>query len=153
MRTTQVDRMIVAMASGKWTPNERFIEDHIPDYRRRMCELRERFPGRFVSRERDRRRKDGSSYRMKDWRDVTAVADYCDVLIPQVAAHRAAIEAEFAENTDPVGFEYKGESLYLTVGQVRMLGNAFVAEALLDRYVDPWRGEGVVGDRAMGVVR
>jgi hypothetical protein len=28
--------MLAAMASGKWTPNERFIEDHIPDYRRRM---------------------------------------------------------------------------------------------------------------------
>lgn len=150
MRTTQVDRMIALMASGKWTPNERFIEDHIPDYRRRMCELRERFPGRFVSRERDRRRKDGSSYRMKDWRDVTAVADYRDVLIPQVAAHRAAIAD--AENTEPLRFEYKGESLYLTVGQVRMLGNAFIAEALLERYIDPWRGEGVVCDRAMGVV-
>lgn len=153
MRTTQLDRMLAAMASGKWTPNERFIEDHIPDYRRRMGELRERFPGRFVSRERDRRRKDGSSYRMKDWRDTHATADYRDVLIPQVAAHRAAIEAEFAENTEPLRFEYKGESLYLTVGQVRMLGNAFVADALLERYIDPWRGEGVVGDRAMGVLR
>jgi hypothetical protein len=145
--------MLAAMASGKWTPNERFIEDHIPDYRRRMGELRERFPGRFVSRERDRRRKDGSSYRMKDWRDTHATADYRDVLIPQVAAHRAAIEAEFAENTEPLRVEYKGEALYLTVGQVRMLGNAFVADMLLERYIDPWRGEGVVGDRAMGVLR
>ena len=152
MRTTQLDRMLAAMASGKWTPNERFIEDHIPDYRRRMGELRERFPGRFVSRERDRRRKDGSRYRMKDWRDTHATADYRDVLIPQVAAHRAAIEPErasipswrFAENTEPLRVEYKGEALYLTVGQVRMLGNAFVADMLLERYIDPWRGEGVV---------
>ena len=142
-RQSQCERMEAAMASGRWTPNEVFIEMHIPDYRRRMCDLREKYPGRYVSRERKRRRKDGTTYTMKDWRDLWATTDAIDDIIPQLAIARAWDAEHDLAPTETVVIEYKGEPLYLTRGQLRMWSNNEAALILLARYIDPWRGEGV----------
>ena len=131
------------MASGRWTPNEVFIEMRIPDYRRRMCDLNEKYPGRYVSRERTRRRKDGRTYTMKDWRDQWAILDSFDDLLPQIALARDKDSEEDEPATAPIGFSYKGDMLYVTRGQLRLLNNIEVAIMLLERYIDPWRGEGV----------
>lgn len=142
-RPTQCERMERALSSGRWTPNEVFIEMRIPDYRRRMCDLREKYPHRYVSRERTRRRKDGSTYTMKDWRDVWATQDCLNDLLPQIALARDKDFEEDEPATSPIGFEYKGDMLYVTRGQLRLLNNIEVAIMLLERYIDPWRGEGV----------
>ena len=142
-RQSQCERMEAALADGRWTPNEIFIELRIPDYRRRMCDLREKYPGRYVSRERTRRRKDGSTYTMKDWRDLWATLGCFDDLLPQIALARAKDSAEDEPATAVVGFTYKCDVLYLTRGQLRLWSNSEVALILLARYIDPWRGEGV----------
>lgn len=142
-RPTQCERMEQALSSGRWTPNEVFIEMHIPDYRRRMCDLREKYPLRYVSRERTRRRKDGSTYTMKDWRDVWAEEQFMDAVYPQIKAARDNDFEEYGIATAHVGFEYKGDVLYVTRGQLRLLNNSEIAHMLLERYIDPWRGEGV----------
>jgi len=43
-----------------------------------------------------------------------------------------------------VSVAYKGEPMYLTRGQLRLRGSREAAQMLLERYVDPWRGEGVL---------
>lgn len=143
-RQSQCDRMEAAMASGRWTPNEVFIEMRIPDYRRRMCDLREKYPGRYVSRERRRRRKDGSTYTMKDWRDLWATADFFDRVMPQLAKEQELDADGDLDTAEIVSVTYKGEPLYLMRGQLRLYGIREVEEMLFERYVDPWRGEGVV---------
>jgi len=72
MRERQVDRIQQALKSGKWTGCEVFRDKlHIGDYRKRLCELNEKYPGRYVSRSRTRKNPDGSpKYRMNDWRDT-----------------------------------------------------------------------------------
>lgn len=142
-RKSQCERMAEAMADGRWTPNERFIEMHIPDYRRRMCDLREQYPHRYISRERTRRRRDGSTYVMKDWRDLWATLGCFDDIIPQLAIARAWDAEHDLAPTETVAIEYKGETLYLTRGQLRLWSNNEAAMILLARYIDPWRGEGV----------
>lgn len=132
------------MADGRWTPNEVFIEMHIPDYRRRMCDLREKYPGRYVSRERRRRRKDGSTYAMKDWRDVWATADFFDRVVPQLSEAQTWDAPRDLQPGQIIVVTYKDEPIYLTSGPLRLRGSRETAEMLFERYVDPWRGEGVV---------
>lgn len=144
MRKSQCDRMLEAMSSGRWTPNERFIEMHIPDYRRRMVELKERYPGRFERRLRDRKRTDGTTYRMADWRDIAATYDFAAVVDPQIAEHRAWLANHEEPTAAPLPVVYRDETLYLTAGQVRFYGDEELRHRLFAAYVDPWRGVGVV---------
>jgi hypothetical protein len=79
---------------------------------------------------------------MKDWRDVWATADFFDRVIPQLEEAQ-----EWGSDRDldlSVSVAYKGEPMYLTRGQLRSRGSREAAQMLLERYVDPWRGEGVV---------
>ncbi len=143
-RQSQCERMEAAMASGRWTPNEVFIKMSIPDYRRRMCDLNEKYPGRYDWRKRKRRRKDGTTYTMKDWRDLWATADFLDRVMPQLAEAEEWESDHDLDTAEIVSVAYKGEPMYLTRGQLRLYGIREAAQMLFERYVDPWRGEGVL---------
>lgn len=134
MRESQADRMMEAMASGKWVCNERFIEMRIPDYRRRMCDLKARFPGRYAKRSRTHTRPDGDRYVMDDWRDTEATAGFAAIVRRQLIKQPVG---------PVVAVSYHGETLYLSAAQTEAMTLEEQVAYLFERYIDPWLGEGV----------
>ena len=81
---------------------------------------------------------------MKDWRDLWATADFLDRVMPQLAEAEEWESDHDLDTAEIVSVAYKGEPMYLTRGQLRLRGSREAAQMLLERYVDPWRGEGVL---------
>lgn len=75
-----------------------------------------------------------------------ATEDFTAVVRPQIAAARVQMREHGHDPREPLTFVYGGESLYVTAGQLALWSDEYAAEQLLERYIDPWRGVGVVSE-------
>jgi len=141
---TQTERMAAEMGHGQWVPNERFIEMHIPDYRRRMCDLKEQYPGRYERRMRTRPAVAGHKpYTMADWRDTWRTQDFAQTINEQLDVLH---ERHVVDNTPApaqLSVAYRGANLYFTPDDLEHLDRDTMVGWLHESYIDPWRGAGV----------
>jgi hypothetical protein len=137
--TEQQSAVLAILADGRWHPVEEFMAAHIPDYRKRLSEIGQMFPGRLDSRYRIRPAKGKSkSYRSKDWMDLEAYQRLASSVSDQLRILRAQDGGEAREMAGVVRLQDGLALKSVTWGQLRLYANAELTERLLADYVDPW---------------
>lgn len=136
MLTHQQEAVLAILADGRWHGVEDFMTSHIPDYRKRLSELRALYPSRFISRYRTRKAKE--PYRAKDWRDTSLDSHMTAAAVQQLDAFRRQEVDGAAQDTAGivriVGYPVRS----VTWGQLRLMTSDALAELVLASWRDPW---------------
>ena len=135
MRETQCATIQRILSDGRWHPVDEFMQAQIPDYRRRLCDLRA--AGRHLDRRpRAHVRADGSrSHPRNDWMDVEANAAVGQEVYRQVVQARASHQGGAHAHTS-VQITLPGTSINVALGRVLYLSAGQMTAEIMAGWAD-----------------